>query len=192
MFDRFLKNYTSSSSVMDEPELSFVSYHTNSNPSSPSTYSAKTNNFSRKTDDSSSLQNQSRTNMSMASSGCSSVSSSKQKFCYKYINMIKIFRQSNISLYFLRISISSPAFQVREILMKTRIVKIVFNFRKFETLKCRIGTKIFNVEPLMVIGSPLPFHLRFFVTVFYIKILKSWHCFFILITKFYSVLPSVF
>jgi hypothetical protein len=36
LFDRFLKNYTSSSSVQDEPELSFVSYQTISNPVSPS------------------------------------------------------------------------------------------------------------------------------------------------------------
>jgi len=36
LFDRFLKNYTSSSSVQDEPELSFVSYHAaTSNPVSP-------------------------------------------------------------------------------------------------------------------------------------------------------------
>jgi len=79
LFDRFLKNYNSSSSVMDEPELSFVSYHTNSNPSSPNTYSNKTTCFSRKTDESSSFQNRTRNSMSMASSGCASVSLSKRK-----------------------------------------------------------------------------------------------------------------
>jgi trimeric autotransporter adhesin len=79
LFDRFLKNYNSSSSVMDEPELSFVSYHTNSNPSSPNTYSNKTTCFSRKTDESSSFQNRTRNNMSMVSSGCASVSLSKRK-----------------------------------------------------------------------------------------------------------------
>ena len=82
LFDRFLKNYNSSSSVMDEPELSFVSYHTNSNPSSPNPYSmtaaSKSNNnySSRKINDESSIQAQSRTNLSMGTSGCDSVSSS--------------------------------------------------------------------------------------------------------------------
>lgn len=54
LFDRFLKNYNSSSSVMDEPELSFVSCSSSSDPVTPR----------QNRTDFSSAQQQTRSNMS--------------------------------------------------------------------------------------------------------------------------------
>ena len=66
IFDRFLKTYASTASVLDEPEISFVSCKTASNPATPSKNLTKTTNSSQATTFS--------TNSSSISSGISSES----------------------------------------------------------------------------------------------------------------------
>jgi hypothetical protein len=78
LFDRFLKNYNSSSSVMDEPELSFVSCSSSSDPVTPR----------QNRTDFSSAQQQTRSNMStfsnntISNASCSYSNNSQVIFFY--------------------------------------------------------------------------------------------------------------